>query len=365
MRWRVIVILVLCAALGFALLGDGGAPPPEAPPGFGYPPGRITVEPAGRDVRLIHVREAVMGTEYAVEVYAPDEETARLADAAAWHVVARLEQTLSTWIPSSPLSRLNREAARRPFPVDPATFDLLRLARRMHRVSGGAFDPTVGPLLRLWKPLARLPEPPAPAAVERARDLVGFAGVLLDPETRTVRFRKPGMSLDLGGIAKGYAGDLAARAAEAAGARACRVNAGGDVVVSGPPPSDPRGFEVEIRDPRGSRLDALPGRAFRLARGAVATSGNYERYTEVAGRRYSHILDPRTGWPVESPVVQVTVIAQTGAEADALATALAVLGERDGLRLAERLPGVEALFLVREDGGLRPAATSGFPGSGR
>jgi thiamine biosynthesis lipoprotein len=137
-----------------------------------------------------------------------------------------------------------------------------------------------------------------------------------------------------------------------AGATACRVNAGGDMYAAGAPRGSPSGFAVRIRDPDGSPTDTLPHIGFFLKDAAVATSGNYERYTEIAGKRYSHILDPRTGRPVPDAVVQVTVMAKDAAIADALATALTVLGVEDGMSAICRFEDAEALFFTREDGKL-------------
>jgi thiamine biosynthesis lipoprotein len=303
-----------------------------------------------------------MGTRFVVEVFAKDHDTVCAAEEAAWRRIWTLEQCLSTWIPESEMSGVNRRAAEEPVPVGAPVVRVLMAADQAWVESGGAFDPTVGPLIALWKPLATLEKPPSDEEIEAARALVGYQAVHL--ERGTVVFEKPGMSLDVGGIAKGFAADEACRAALEAGAIACRVNAGGDMVARGEHPADPEGFEVEIRDPKGRSSESLSDSGFRVAEGAVATSGNYERYTEIDGKRYSHIVDPRTGRPVPDAVVQVTVIALDGARADALATAFTVLGVEAGLALAERLDGVEALFLVRDGDGFRRVRTSGFPGGG-
>jgi thiamine biosynthesis lipoprotein len=326
-----------------------------------YSTGTVWAEAQGDVFQVVDTRLAVMGTRFGVEVAAPDEGTGREACRVAYRRIAELEKAMSTWISDSLLSRVNREAAGRPVEVDAATFEVLRRAREYHRVSGGTFDPSIGPLLRVWVPLARLEAEPTDEEIAVARALVGFDRVSLDPETRTVRFAEEGMAIDVGAIAKGYAADEAARVAREAGALACRVTAGGDMVASGAPAWSSDGFEVEIRDPAGGESDFLAGRAFHAKDCGVATSGNYERYTEVGGKRYSHILDPRTGRPVPDAVVQVTVIARDGTEADALATALTVLGPVEGLQLVEGRPGVEALFIVREGEGFEEIASAGFP----
>ncbi|MEN8151037.1 MAG: FAD:protein FMN transferase [Planctomycetota bacterium] len=304
----------------------------------------------------IETRDGVMGTRFSAEVYASGEETGRSALRAAWRRIHDLEAKFSTWIPSSLASLVNREAGRRPVTVDLAFLRVLDICREVHRESDGTFDPTVGPLLRVWKPLATLKTMPPETDVRRARELVGLDKVVVDRAARTVSFPADGMALDFGGVVKGLAAQEATAAAILSGADSCRVNAGGDMYAAGDV------FEVSIRDPDGGPGDVLPDSTFRVRDAGVATSGNYERYTEIDGKRYSHILDPRTGRPVPDAVVQVTVIAPSGARADALATALTVLGVEDGLNLANRLRRVEALFLVREGGEIARRATPTFPG---
>jgi thiamine biosynthesis lipoprotein len=351
-------LLLVAAALTVYAFRTGRRTETAAEP---YPAGTVRAETIEGGARVVDSRTGVMGTRFSVEAIAPDEATGREACRAAFRRIADLEAAMSTWRPDSVLSRVNREAADHPVEVDPDTFAVLTVAREICLASDRTFDPSVGPLLRVWKPLATLSTLPSDAEVAAARALVGYDGVLLDPKGLTVRFDRAGMSLDVGGIAKGYAADAAMAAALAVGATACRVNAGGDMVAGG----RDHVFEVEVRDPAGGEADALPGRGFTIETGGVATSGNYERYTEIAGKRYSHILDPRTGRPVTDAVAQVTVVAPSGILADAYATALVVLGPVEGKALAERTAGTEALFLVPEGGGYRQVATDGFPGEDR
>ncbi len=327
-----------------------------------YPLGEISVETRAGLVRVVDLRPEVMGTLFGIEAWAATEAVARRACAAAYERIAGLEALHSAWRGDSFLSRLNREAGRGEVALDPDTAFLLRESRKYWTLSEGAFDPSIAPLQRLWKPQRAIPAIPTEEEIAAILPLVGFDKVLLSPAGDRVRFAREGVAIDLGAIAKGYAADEAARAARTAGAIACRVNAGGNMMFVGAPPDAPEGFPVEIRDPRRGATDVLPGRSFRLRDRGIATSGNYERYTEAGGRRFSHILDPRTGWPITDAVVQVTVIAPDGTSADALSTSLAVLGPVKGLALAESLPDVEAFFVL-PDGAM--AATTGFPGGGR
>jgi len=354
---RLFVLLLIAFGLAKVLLTDDSPPPWEGK----YVPGRSSFREWEGGARLVRSFEGVMGTVFVAELEGPDLATLRRADHALWLRVWKLEQTLSTWIPESLLSRVNQEAAMpSPVPVDEDTMNVLRVSRDVWKASGGAFDPTVGPLLRVWKPLAVLKELPSPEEIERARVLVGFQNVKLFEKERAVAFKTQGVVLDVGGVAKGYAAEAAARAALEAGATACRVNAGGDMYAAGTPRGSPNGFSVEVRDPEGKPGDTYPGIAFPVRDGGVATSGNYERYTEIDGRRYSHILDPRTGRPVPDAVVQVTVMAPGGAEADALATALTVMGLERGMALVEGTPGVEAIFLIRRHEHIEHFSSSGF-----
>jgi FAD:protein FMN transferase len=354
-----LLLLILALPLFFwAVAGKDPVMPGGAEP---YEVGSVMMERTAAVVRRVDTRSGVMGTLFSLEIAAPDEATAVAACAGAWRTIRRLEDALSTWIPESLLMTVNREAAGGPVAVDPDTFDLLVRSRTLHGMTGGVFDPTIAPLLRLWIPLTRLETAPASADIEQALSLVGFRHVLLDPAKRTVAFDLEGVGLDLSGIAKGYAADLAARRAIFVGAHACRVNAGGDMVALGAPRWSPEGFVVAIRNPVGAPTDSLEGYEFPVVDGAVATSGNYERFTTIGDRRYSHILDPRTGRPVEDAVLQVTVIGTSGTEADAVATALTVLGPVEGMKLAEELPALEALFVLRGPDGLLFKASSGFP----
>jgi len=330
-----------------------------------YPPGSIHMERRAAVVQRSDSRPGVMGTLFVLEIAAEDEATAVAASHAAWKKIRELEDTFSTWISGSLLSHVNREAAKAPVTVDAVTFDLLVRSRGYHTLTDGTFDITIGPLLRVWRPLAKMRRMPTDAEVEAARSLVGFGHVKLDKNKRTVAFDTAGVSLNFGGIAKGYAADLAARSALDAGAFACRINAGGDLVARGAPTWSREGFKVEVRDPLRSPTDTVAGWSFFVKDRGVATSGNYERFTMVGDEKFSHILDPRTGRPVKDTVLQVTVIAPSGTEADALATALTVLGPEAGLALAEQLPDVEALFFLRSAEGFDSRSTSGFPGETR
>lgn len=291
--------------------------------------------PAPRQLRYI------MGTLVEIVLYDAGGMPSQDAMEIGFGQLQKVDRLMSNYREQSELSRVNREGAERNVPVSPETFEAIQKGMEWAERTGGAFDPTVYPLVELWKRAEKEQKLPGEAEVRSALERVGYRKVQLDPGARTVRLLVPGVKLDLGGVAKGYGVDLAVGGLKKAGVRCAVVNAGGDLVAFGRTPSGERPL-AGIRHP--VETDALIG-AFPVQDSGVATSGNYERFYEIAGRRYCHIFDPRTGWPVPE-VVSTTVVAPNGTDADALATALFVLGPRDGLSLARRLPGTEALVLT-------------------
>ncbi len=267
------------------------------------------------------------------------ERKVKDAFTAAEAEVRRVEALMSSHQPSGDVHRLNA-SAREWVPVDPTTLRVLLAAVRVGHATGGAFDVTwtaLRPLYRLRDPDWR---PPPRDALERARALVDFRAIELDVQGSRVRFAKAGMAVDLGGIAKGHALDLAAAALGGAGFPDHLVNGGGDLRVGGARPD--RKWKMGIRAPRKGgiyKAGTLKANEFSLV-----TSGDYERFRMVDGVRYSHILDPRTGEPARG-AVGVTVLGPEGMIADALATGLFVLGPQEGLKVLAHFPGYEALWL--------------------
>lgn len=255
---------------------------------------------------------------------------------------SKVEHLCNVFDPASELSRLNASASDKPFTCSPELYEILTAAREAYRVSEGGFDVTAGPLMKLWGFRRRQETPQLPAAPEiaAAKALVGLDKIKFDDAARTVYFTMPGISIDLGGIAKGWAADRAAKALEAHGITQGMVNIGGNL-RSLPIPVDPEGAKVAIRDP----LDGGKNCAhIRLLAGAVATSGNYERFVEINGKRYAHIMDPATGMPVEG-ILAATVIAPTALQADWLSTTVFVRPELAG-KIAEELPDVEIMLYL-------------------
>ena len=291
--------------------------------------------------------EPQMGMEFRVVMYAREAGAAREAAAAMFRRVAELNLVLSDYEEESELSRLNRTAGSgQAVPVSRDLWRVLEAGQRMAELSQGAFDMTVGPAVQLWRRARRQRELPSPERLERARAAVGYAYLELDGRTRAVRLTRPGMRLDLGGIAKGYVLDEALRVLEAHGVRRALVQAGGDVAVGDPPPGR-SGWRIELPWPEGAREGATQW--LLLRRCALATSGDVFQHVEIDGVRYSHILDPRTGVGLTDHS-QVSVIARTGMVADALATTVSVLGPLEGMALVERAKGVAARVVRLENG---------------
>ncbi len=250
------------------------------------------------------------------------------------------ERDLNEWRSGSPLARLNDAAGGRPVPVPDSLFTTLERGRDLSALTNGAFDVTWAALWDLWDfdhPEARPPKDPE---IRARQSLVGYRDLILDARARTARLARPGMKVGLGGIAKGVALEQAARALRGAGVTDFAIVAGGQVYAGGR--RDGRPWRVGIRDPRRGPTDYFT--AVDVVDASVSTSGDYERYFVHRGRRYHHVLDPRTGRPSRG-LRSATVITADPVVADALSTALMVLGRAEALALVDRLDGVDAILV--------------------
>ncbi|MBL8794419.1 MAG: FAD:protein FMN transferase [Planctomycetia bacterium] len=291
--------------------------------------------------------EPHMGTRFKIVLYAPDEATANAAAKAAFQRIADLDATMSDYRVSSELMQLCRKAGGEPVTVSDDLYRVLAKAQEFSKLSDGAFDVTISPLVRLWRLARRTQQLPNAEDLAKAKALVGYQHMKLDAAARTVHLLKTGMLLDLGGIAKGYAADAALAVLKKHGITRALVAAGGDIAVSGPPP-DAGGWKIGIQPLEGS--DAEPSRYLLLKDAAVSTSGDAEQFVVIDGKRYSHIVDPKTGLGLLGRM-SVTVVAPNGLTADALAKIPSVLGAERGLALVEQIDGVAALFVKKTDKG--------------
>ena len=289
-----------------------------------------------------------MGTTYAIEADCPDGIPRERVE----HVLARVDRLMSTYDPESELSRFNRLPVGAPMVVSAETVDVVAAARRVADETGGAFDPTVAPLVALWGFGADAAErPPTEVELQAAAETVDYRRVEHGHAPPSLRKLAP-VTLDLSAIAKGYAVDRLANVLDESGCDSYLVELGGEIRAKGTAPGG---------GPWRVGVDAPAARGFAstiaLRRGALATSGDYRQYRELDGERLSHVIDPRTGRPIRHDLASVTVVTEQAMFADAYATALLVMGEDEGRRFAEDR-GLAALFIVRRGTGFEIVASA-------
>jgi FAD:protein FMN transferase len=250
-----------------------------------------------------------MGTTYTIVAYGEDLGQMQAASEQAFDEARRLDQMLSNYIPDSELSRVNQGAADHPVAVSQEFFELLETCFDYSRRSEGSFDITVGPLMKVWGFYKGTGHLPHRAEVRAALDQIGYQNVELNASAKTVRFRKSGMNLDPGGVGKGYAVDRMAAILRASGITSALVSGGGSSIYGiGTPPNEPRGWYIRIRDPKDENQTASE---VYLKDNSISTSGNYEKYFRAEGRLYSHIMDPRSGYPAEGTLAVSVVCPKT------------------------------------------------------
>ncbi len=346
---RLFSAALACAAVlaaAWAVFRHGGSRPAES-----VPPRALSFTAMGTVGELLIP---------AATPLAPAEETA--AFAAVRDAVERCEAEFSIYRPESIVSRM---AAGESVPLSDSGARLFSLAETVVRASDGAYDPTVGPLMRLWgfRGGDRLPSEPAPDALRTALDSVGWSHVI-ETDGQTARQSVPNARLDFGGVAKGFAVDEAfAILRKTHPDTGFLVNLGGNMRAWGIPRPGAAGWTIAVRDPFLPLGGGSVGTLLLTNSMAVATSGCYEQFVEIRGVRYTHILDPRDGRPIRG-LAQITVVASSAAVADALSTACFVLGPDASRRLLAAFPGASAFFIPdQEHGGLAAATTLGaaFP----
>ena len=303
-----------------------------------------------RSAHLFHYEASriSMACEYAIEAYGGRADVLPHALDEALDEVDRIDRLMSHYKSDSQLSRVNREAARHAVAVDQELFDFIADAMRYHRESDGTFDITVGPLMKAWGFFGGEGRIPSDEALRAARRLVGGGHVILDPAARTIGFDEPGVELDLGGIAKGYAVDRAVLVLKRRQVAAALVSAGGSTIYALGAPPGQSGWPITIQDPIDSRKIAL---TVELKDRAISVAGRSEKSFEAGGITYSHIMDPRTGMPAQG-MLSVVVLARSGTAGDALDDAFFVLGADRSQAYLNRLRDTEAFFF-------RPAQSTG------
>jgi thiamine biosynthesis lipoprotein len=293
--------------------------------------------------KLYKETQVVMDTFCTITVVSPSRQKAEEAIKAGFAEIKRLEHLLNYFSPDSEVTAINKAAGIRPVKVSKETLDVIKKAIEIADITGGAFDPTIGPVIKLWKfsELSSNPSPPSQETIKDTLELVDYKSIKINEATSEVYLEKKGMELDLGGIAKGYAADKAIEVIKTRGIRSALVAIAGDIKGFGLKP-DRRPWKIGIQNPRPEVSNSSKKwedifATLYLNNRAISTSGDYQRFFIKDGKRYHHILDPETGYPATSGLISVSVLAPEGYIADSLSTAVFVMGYQKGLALLESM----------------------------
>ncbi len=290
----------------------------------------------------IRQTELALGTVCTVSLY---DSTKQSLLPASFSLISQLENSISKNIPDSEISILNRSAGVSSVRLSAPVFELLTIARNFSILSEGMFDVTIDPVVELWGIGTDHAAVPAPDMLAHAVSLVDYNALVLDSDTMSAFLPEKELAVDLGGIAKGYIADRVKDFLVSSGAGGGIIDLGGNILVFGKKP-DGSDFKIGLQSPfegRGSTIGTVT-----LSEGSVVTSGIYERFFEQDGKRYHHIFDTRTGFPVDNSLAGVSVITRESAAGDALSTAVFALGLERGLALVEKTEGVEAVFITKD-----------------
>lgn len=290
---------------------------------------------------LYKFHQIAMGTVIETTLMAEDEEKANKATLQAFHEIMRIEQLMSPKIESGDVFRINQASGKGRVKVSSETLEVIKKAQEISELSEGRFDITIGPLAELWRKAREKNIPPPAEEVKEKLDLVNFKNIEIDQEGK-VFLKKKGMAIDLGGIAKGYAMDRAFDVLRSLGYKNLIVNAGGDLRIGSLKNNQP--WSIGIQNPRESQKILA---RILVTDTAIATSGDYEKFFIYNGKRYHHIVNPLDGFPVQG-CQSVTILCKNGMMADALATAVFVLGPEKGYSLCQKLEGVDCLIVDKE-----------------
>jgi thiamine biosynthesis lipoprotein len=295
--------------------------------------------------RVVFRKYGAMGTEITLSAWTVDEAAAARAFDAGYDEIRRIEILMTDWErpnePESDVVRINKAAGKEAVKISAETMEVIQKSLEMSRKSGGAFDITFAAMKGLWKFDEDLEKKVPPLAeIERRRKLINWRDVIVDAKARTVKLRRVGMRMGLGGIAKGYAVDRCAAVLRGEGLHDFMVQAGGDLFVAGS--KGPTPWMVGVRDPRGGARDIIA--RMQIRDHAFSTAGDYERAFILDGRRYHHIIDPATGFPATASR-EVTIFAPTAFLADALDDAVFILGPKKGMALVDSFPDCSTLIV--------------------
>lgn len=288
----------------------------------------------------------VMGTFAHLIIVAPNRKIAEKAAKDAFTAIENVDNLMSDYKEDSEISIVNRDAFQRAVQVSEPTFEVIQRSVELSKLTDGAFDITVGPLVALFRREKETGIASTQNETEQAQSKVGYEKLILDESNRTIRFSVEGMKLDLGGVAKGYGIDKAVEAIQKAGALGAMVDVGGDVRCFGVPSKGKKTWLVGIQDPNIETENDDIGvvLALKISNGAVATSGDYQQFAIINGKKQSHIINRNTGSSAEG-LSSVSIITDNATDADALATAVSVMGPEKGLALIKNLSDTEAILI--------------------
>ncbi len=283
---------------------------------------------------------ALMGSDFSITVIAKDSSEAQSYIDLGINEISRIEKLISSWDGNSQTSKINTNAGLKPVKIDKELFDLIDRSLMISKLTEGAFDISYASMDRIWKFDGSMKKIPTADRIKASVSKVGYRNIILDKEKQTVFLKLKKMKIGFGAIGKGYAADKAKAILFSQGVRAGIINASGDISAWGKQP-DGSEWKVAITNPLNKKnaFALLP-----IKKGAVVTSGNYEKYVSFNGKRYSHIINPKTGHPT-SGIISVTVFAPKAEIADALATSIFVMGEKVGLNLINQLPETECIII--------------------
>jgi thiamine biosynthesis lipoprotein len=283
-----------------------------------------------------------MGTVFTVAVYGQERSFLAEVVEQVFEEVDRLDEQMSNYKPDSELSAINREAASHPAVVEPGLFHLLEISVHRSEETDGAFDITVGPLIKSWGFFRGRGRLPTGAEISQVLKRVGYQHLKLDAEHRTIRFDDPGIDLDLGGIAKGYAVDRAVDILRSNGITSALVSSGTSSIYALGSPPGARGWKITVRDPYDGHK---PADVIHLQNYSLSTSGSYEKFFRIGGKNYCHIMNPHTGWPVQG-VLSTVVLAATGTDTDGHSAGCFVMGVERTRKYLAAHPNIAVIFYL-------------------
>lgn len=284
-----------------------------------------------------------MGSEFEITLVDKDSLSAEKNIDKSIEEISRIENLISEWIPETQISEVNRNAGIKPVKVDAEVFALTEQAIYFSKLTGGAFDISIVAMDKIWKFDDSMNELPSEDAIKNSVKNVGYQNIILDKNNSTIFLKNKGMKIGFGSIGKGYAADKARDLMKSFGIKAGIINASGDISTWGTQP-DGNPWAVGINNPFKEEIEEI----LYLKDNSVTTSGSYEKYAEIHGKRYSHIMNPKTGYP-STGLTSVTVVGPNATMANGFSTSLMVLGKKEGLKLIKKFP--EYQYLIIEDSG--------------